>query len=151
LDFVTAAERRLGDAWEPVSVPALALDGTRVTLTVEPAGRPSAAPRPAQPPGQAALASHREDHAEDLPASGRPAEVAREVLAYVTHHPDCYHADIMAAMEGLGHSRTAANDNLHTLVQLGVLDHPRKGAPYRLAAAKANSGAHPPAANGAYR
>jgi hypothetical protein len=62
---------------------------------------------------------------------GRPREVAKAIFSYLVTHPNSHHADILAAMEEMGFSAAAVNDNLRVLRQLGLVVQAAKGQPYR--------------------
>jgi hypothetical protein len=71
--------------------------------------------------------------ADDATSKGRRAAVPRDVFRWLREHPGRHFSDILAAMEGRGHSRTQAADALAKLVQLGLVEHTARGLPYRAA------------------
>jgi hypothetical protein len=87
-------------------------------------------------PADAGKASEKlaeEPAADTSGRRGRAAEVARAILRYLRAHPGSTHADILAAMDELGFSATATNDNLRVLRNLGLVTQPGRGEPYTAA------------------
>lgn len=68
---------------------------------------------------------------EDAGPHGRPAEVPRDLLRWLQGRTGANYSDIIDGMTQRGHSPAQAAETLAKLVQMGLVDHPRRGAPYR--------------------